>query len=146
MITQEAIDLIKEHEGCKLKSYKCPAGIDTIGYGSTFYEDGKKVMPGDVITQDKADKLLMFVLEQMLRGILKLIKVNLNNNQIGAIVSFVYNVGLGNFLKSTLLRKLNKNPNDPTIKDEFMKWNKANGKELAGLTKRRAKEAELYFS
>lgn len=146
MITQEAINLIKEHEGCRLKAYKCPAGIDTIGYGNTYYEDGTKVKPGDVITQDRADKLLMFILEGFLKSILKVLKVNLTPNQIGAIVSFVYNVGLGNFLKSTLLKKLNGNPNDPTIKDEFMKWNKANGKELAGLTKRRQKEAELYFS
>lgn len=146
MITQETIKLIKEHEGCRLKAYKCPAGIDTIGYGNTYYEDGTKVKIGDVITQDKADKLLMFILEGFLKSILKVLKVNLTENQIGAIVSFVYNVGLGNFLKSTLLKKINKNPNDPTIKDEFMKWNKANNVVLNGLTKRRQKEAELYFT
>jgi lysozyme len=145
MITKEAIDLIKKFEGCRLKAYKCSAGVDTIGYGSTFYENGSKVKPGDTITQDSADKLLMIVLEDFLKGILKLLKVELNSNQIGAILSFVYNVGLGNFLKSTLLKKLNNNPKDITIKDEFMKWNKAAGKELTGLTNRRKAEAELYF-
>jgi lysozyme len=145
MITKEAIDLVKRFEGCKLKSYKCSAGVDTIGYGSTFYEDGSKVKPGDTITQERADKLLNLVLNDFLKGILKVVKVKLNDNQTGAILSFVYNVGLGNFNKSTLLKKLNVNPNDITIKAEFMKWNKALGKELTGLTNRRKAEAEMYY-
>lgn len=146
MITQKAINLIKESEGCKLKAYKCSAGVDTIGYGNTFYPDGTKVKPGDTITQQKAEELLLFILEGFLSDINKVVKVKLNDNQIGAIVCFVYNIGIGNFKSSTLLKKLNINPNDPTIKDEFLKWDKAAGKVLKGLTIRRQKEALLYFS
>ena len=146
MITQKAINLIKESEGCRLKAYKCSAGVDTIGYGNTFYENGTKVKIGDVITQQRAEELLLFILEGFLSGINKVVKVKLNDNQIGAIVCFVYNIGIGNFTKSTLLKKLNQNPNDPTIKDEFMKWNKVNKVVLKGLEVRRSKEALLYFS
>ena len=146
MITQKAINLIKESEGCRLKAYKCSAGVDTIGYGNTFYPDGTKVKIGDTITQQRAEELLLFILEGFLSGINKVVKVKLNDNQIGAIVCFVYNIGIGNFTKSTLLKKLNQNPNDPTIKDEFMKWNKVNKVVLKGLEVRRSKEALLYFS
>ena len=66
--------------------------------------------------------------------------------QFDALVSFAYNVGVGNFAKSTLLKKVNANPNDPTIRSEFEKWNKANGRVLKGLVTRRKEEADLYFT
>jgi len=75
-----------------------------------------------------------------------LVKSNVTENNFAALVSFTFNVGTGNLKKSTLLKKVNLNPNDPTIRSEFMKWNKGAGKVLAGLTKRRQAEADLYFS
>lgn len=135
----KGIALIKSFEGLKLKAYKCPAGIWTIGYGHT-----KGVKEGQVITEDQADKFLtedlfdaeMAVNEQSL---------SLTQNQFDALVSFTYNLGSGNFQKSTLLKKTKANANDPTIKEEFAKWNKAGGVVLSGLTRRRAAESNLYF-
>jgi lysozyme len=76
----------------------------------------------------------------------KLIKANLNQNQFNAITSLAYNIGIAGLAKSTLLKKVNINPSDPTIAAEFAKWNKAGGKVVNGLTKRRAVEAKLYFT
>ncbi len=146
--------LIKEFEGCKLKAYLCPAGKWTIGYGNTFYEDGRPVKSGDVITQARAEELLRFVVMQFAKDVAKLVTSAVNENQRGALIDFAYNLGsdidadtiaegLGD---STLLKKVNANPNDPTIRAEFLKWNKAGGKVLNGLTRRREAEANVYFS
>lgn len=139
-------ELIKKYEGCKLKAYLCPAKIPTIGYGNTMYENGSKVKIGDEITQQRAEELLQYIGKYFEIEIKNLLKVTLTDNQFGALLSFTYNLGLVNLRISTLLKKINANPNDPTIKDEFLKWNKAGGKVLAGLTKRRQSESELYFS
>jgi len=142
----KGIPIIKKYEGLKLQAYICPAGIPTIGYGSTFYENGSKVVLGEKISIERADSLLMNTVlkfEQSVRG---LVKSNVNYNQIGALTSFAFNVGVGNLKKSTLLKKVNANPADESIRAEFMKWNKAGGKVLNGLTKRRAEEADLYFT
>lgn len=139
-------DLIKKYEGCQLKAYLCPAKVPTIGYGNTMYENGTKVKIGDEITQQRAEELLQYIGKYFESEIKKLLKVTLTDNQLGALLSFTYNLGVGNLRVSTLLKKINANPNDPTIKDEFLKWNKAGGKVLAGLTKRRQSESELYFS
>jgi len=139
-------DLIKKYEGCQLKAYLCPAKVPTIGYGNTMYENGNKVKIGDEITQQRAEDLLLHIGKYFESEIKKLVKVTLTDNQFGALLSFTYNLGVGNLRVSTLLKKINANPNDPTIKDEFLKWNKAGGKVLAGLTKRRQSESELYFS
>jgi len=139
-------DLIKKYEGCQLKAYLCPAKIPTIGYGNTMYENGTKVKIGDEITQQRAEELLQYIGKYFESEIKKLVKVTLTDNQFGALLSFTYNLGVGNLRISTLLKKINANPNDPTIKDEFLKWNKAGGKVLAGLTKRRQSESDLYFS
>ena len=149
MITQRAIDLIKASEGCKLSAYVDPAtGGEpiTIGYGNTKYEDGSKVKLGDKITQDRANSLLLLIVEGFKNNVLKLLTKELNDNQLGALTSFAYNCGLANLKSSTLLKKVNANPNDKTIADEFAKWNKANGKVMNGLTIRRKKESDLYFS
>lgn len=142
----KAYDIIKKSEGCKLKAYLCPARIPTIGWGNTMYENGAKVKLGDEITQQKADEMLVYTCKHFEKEIKKLLKVELNENQLGALLSFTYNLGVGNLRISTLLRKINTNPADPAIKEEFPKWNKANGKILSGLTKRREEEAALYFS
>jgi len=142
----KGIPIIKKYEGLKLQAYICPAGIPTIGYGNTFYENGSKVVLGDKISIERADSLLISMVQQFEISVRKLAKKTLNDNQIGALTSFAYNVGVSALKNSTLLKKVNDNPNDPTIKDEFMKWTKAGGKVLSGLVKRRHEEADLFFS
>ena len=144
-LNKAGADLIKEFEGCKLKAYQCSAMKWTIGYGNTFYEDGKPVMPGHVITQDKAEQLFELIANEFAGKVAKLVPTHINPNQFGALVSFAYNCGVANLQKSTLLKKVNGNHNDPTIKAEFLKWNKAGGKVLAGLTRRREAESNLYY-
>lgn len=138
-IGYKGIELIKSFEGLYLKAYKCPAGIWTIGYGHT-----KGVKEGQQITASQAEEFLREDVAQFERDVLKQ-NLRLTQNQFDALVSFVFNVGGGNFLKSTLLRKAKVNSNDPTIKNEFLRWNKAAGKVLPGLTRRRQAEADLYF-
>lgn len=142
MPSQKAIDLIKKWEGYKDKAYQCSAGRWTIGYGSTIYINGDKVKEGDKITIDEAEDLLMWYLKK--RAIL--IKANLNQNQFDALCSFMYNIGIGALLDSILYKKVRLNPDDPSIKDEFMRWNKVKGKVIKGLTNRRTEEVKLYFS
>ena len=139
-------DLIKLFEGCKLVAYKCSAAKDTIGYGNTFYENGTPVKPGDKITQERANELFEIIAKDFADKVKPLIKSAVTPNQFAALTSFAYNAGIGNLKSSTLLKKVNANPNDPTIDLEFQKWNKAGGKVLAGLTKRRASESKLYFT
>ena len=135
-----------DFEGCRLEAYLCPASVPTIGYGSTYYEDGRPVKLGDAITQERADQLFEAIAEDFAKRVRSLLKIGLNENQFSALVSFTYNVGVANLKKSTLLKKVNINPSDTTITDEFLKWNKAGGKVLAGLTRRREEEAKLYFT
>ena len=142
----KGITIIKKFEGLRLTSYLCPAGAWTIGYGSTFYENGSKVQEGEKITIDRADGLLINTVHLFEKSVKGLVKSSINENQLGALTSFAFNLGVGNFKASTLLKKVNKNPSDPMIRDEFMKWNKAGGKVLNGLTMRRGAEASLYFS
>jgi lysozyme len=142
----KGIPIIRKFEGLKLKAYLCPAGVWTIGYGSTFFENGSKVQEGDKITLDRADRLLFFVVTKFENEVKKIVKSAINENQLGALTSFAFNVGAGNLAKSTLLKKVNANPNDATIRDEFMRWTKAGGKVLNGLVTRRKAEADLYFT
>lgn len=141
--SQNCIDLIKRFEGFKPDAYLCPAGVPTIGYGSTMWSDGKKVQLGQKISMADAEKLLMWEVTNKSKAITQL---SLNQNQFDALVSFAYNVGVGAINRSTLVKKAKLNPNDATIRDEFMRWTKAGGKELPGLVKRRKAEADLYFS
>jgi lysozyme len=137
-------DLIKRFEGCKLKAYKCPAGLWTISWGLTFYPDGTKVKEGDVITQQQAEDYFNAIVDDFAKKVDALIKSNVTDNNFSALVSFAYNVGMGNFQRSTLLRKVNANPKDKTILAEFKKWTRANGEVLKGLVRRRDAEAKLY--
>ena len=139
-------DLIKLFEGCKLVAYKCSAAKDTIGYGNTFFEDGKSVKPGDKISQERANELFEIIAKEFADKVAPLVKSSVTPNQFAALTSFAYNAGIGNLKSSTLLKKVNANPNDPTIDLEFKKWDKGGGKVLAGLTKRRASESKLYFT
>ena len=147
--------LIAQFEGLRLKPYLCSAGVPTIGYGSTFYPSGRKVtMQDKPITQETAFWMLKQVANMFAKDVDSLVTSNINQNQFNALVSFAFNLGsdidadnipegLGD---SRLLRRVNANPNDPEIVREFVKWNKAGGRVLDGLTKRRLKEAELYFT
>ena len=141
IITNEGINLIKKFEGLRLAAYLCPAGVWTIGYGHT-----KGVKKGQVITQLEADNLLKEDLSSFEKGVTSLIKSNINQNQFDSLVSFAFNLGLANLKSSTLLKKVNANPNDITIVDEFIRWIYAGGKPLEGLKRRRQAEAYLYFS
>jgi lysozyme len=139
--------LITKFEGLRLKPYLCSAKIPTIGYGNSYYPDGKRVTLLDKdITKQQAFDMFKEVANRFAKRVDTLVTSNLNQNQFNALVSFAYNVGTGNFSSSTLLKKVNRNPDDLTIKDEFLRWNKAGGKVLNGLTNRRNEEAILYFS
>jgi lysozyme len=144
--SQNCINLIKLFEGYKPKAYLCPAGVVTIGFGSTMYTDGRKIKISDTINEQQGNELLMWELKNKS---IALHGLNLKQNQFDSCLSFIYNLGIGAFAKSTLKKKILLNPNDASIKDEFMKWNKARvgGQliELKGLTRRRIAEAELYF-
>lgn len=143
----KGIELIKTFEGLKLKPYLCPANIATVGYGNTYYPDGTKVKVTDpAITKERAEELLKHLVVSYEKAVDSFCRDDISQNQFDALVSFAYNVGVGNLQKSTLIKKVNANPKDVTIADEFMKWNKAAGRVLAGLTRRRQAEANLYFS
>lgn len=142
--------IIEQFEGFSAKPYPDPAtGAKpyTIGYGTTAYPNGKKVtMKDDEVTVEQARAYLQdYITKNVKPTIDNFVKQELNANQMSAIASFIYNLGATNFKSSTLLKLINKNSKDPNIAAEFMKWNKANGKVMNGLTRRRQAESELYF-
>ena len=140
-------DLIKGFEGLSLKPYKCSANISTVGYGNTYYENGVKVQMSDPpITKQRAEELLKHSADRYASKVANLLKKPVTQNQFNALVSFAYNVGTGSFQSSTLLKKVNINPNDLTIRSEFLRWNKANKVVVNGLTTRRIEESKLYFT
>jgi lysozyme len=142
----QGLAIIKKHEGLRLSSYLCPAGVPTIGYGNTRYTDGRKVILGEKLSSEKeATQLLLASLESFEAAVNRHLP-NLNQCQFDALVSFTYNVGTGAFIKSTLLKKAKVNAADPSIVDEFQKWVRGGGKVLSGLVTRRREEANLYFS
>jgi lysozyme len=149
--TKKGIDLIKSFEGLYLKAYVCPAGVNTIGYGTIKYPDGKKVQLGETITMERAEELLKWEISFIEKAIEPIIKdLSLNCYQYDAIVSFAYNCGVNAFKNSTILRRMKKDVNDPTIRDAFMLWTKAKDSKgelrvLKGLVRRRTAEADLYF-
>lgn len=146
-VSKAGLELIKKYEGFRAEPYKCPAGVPTIGYGATYYPDGKRVkMTDKPITEKQAADLLKQMVVPFEKAVDSYCIDTINQNQFDALVSFAYNVGTNALKNSTLLKKLNVNANDPTIKDEFMKWVKAGGRTLKGLVTRRKEESELYFS
>lgn len=140
---KKAVDLIKEFEGYYDKAYKCPAGVWTIGYGTIQYPDGKKVKAGDVCDKKLAEAWLMHEVNEKAERVEKLISSEINNNQFCALVSFAYNVGTGALGRSTMLRYINRGQLKLAAL-EFKKWNKAGGRVLKGLTRRRLAEQELF--
>lgn len=139
--SQKGVDLIRHFEGLSLKAYKDSVGVVTIGYGST----GPQVQMGQTITESQAETLLLKDLSRFEKGVADLVKVPLNQNQFDALVSFSFNLGLGNLKSSTLLRKLN-SMDYAGAANEFERWNRAGNKVLAGLTRRRLAEKELFLS
>lgn len=139
-INEAGLNLIKDFEGCRLKAYLCPAGVWTIGYGHT-----QGVKPDMVISQLQAERFLRQDLKRFEDAVTSLVKVPVTPNQFAALVSFAYNVGAGALYDSTLLRKLNKKDYKGAA-NEFLRWNKAGGKVLPGLTRRRIAEKDLFES
>ena len=143
----KGISLIKQFEGFSAKPYICSGGAKTIGYGATYYPNGLKVTMSDkAITEAQATTMLMNMLRTYEKSVDSFCRDDINQNQFDALVAFAYNVGVNALKNSTLLKKVNKNPQDVTIRNEFLKWNKANGRALKGLTNRRIAEANLYES
>jgi lysozyme len=135
----DGIDLVKLSEGCKLTSYQCPAGIWTIGFGST----GADVIQGMTITEEQAVDRLKHDLQHAEKMVKTFVTVELTQHQYDALVDFCFNCGAGNLQHSTLLKLINQG-NFEAAHDEFEKWNKAGGRVLAGLTTRRLNEAKLF--
>jgi lysozyme len=132
------IQLIKDYEGLHLTPYLCPAKIWSIGYGHT-----RTVRSGQKITSDQADQLLNDDLRLVERAVQRLVSVPLNDNQFSALVGFAYNVGIANFERSTLLTLLNRGWYEQ-VPAQLMRWNRAGGEPLGGLSRRRAAEARLW--
>lgn len=145
-ISQNGINFIKQNEGLRLNAYLDSVKIPTIGYGNTQYEDGTKVKMGDKVTKERAELLFKYWAQDFASKVNKLVKAEVNQNQFDSLVSFSYNIGMGAFGKSTLLKKVNIKPCDPSIEDEFMRWVRGGGRVLPGLIKRRRQEWLLYSS
>lgn len=141
----KGIELIKEFEGCRLTAYKCPAGVWTIGYGHTGMVDGKLIASGMTITAAKATELLKKDLAEFEAAVNGCVTAPITQNMFDALVSFSFNVGAGALRRSTLLKKLNAKDYDGAA-DELPKWNKAGGKVLNGLVRRRMAERELFLT
>jgi len=145
-INSQTRALIRRFEGCRLTAYQCSAKVWTIGFGATRFEDGSIVKQGDAITQERADKLFVILLDQFAEEIKPLVRKDLNDNQFGALLSFAYNAGTTRFRNSTLRKLTIANPNNPQIRLEFMKWVNRGTPSEKGLTIRRKAEADLYFT
>lgn len=138
-ISDEGLSLIKHFEGCELKAYRCAANVLTIGYGST-----KGVTEDMEITQEGAEELLQEEMHEYEGYINDMVKVPLEQHQFDAMVSWVFNLGSGNLSSSTLLKKLNNSEYDE-VPEQIKRWNKAGGKVLEGLVRRREAEALLFL-
>lgn len=137
---KNAVALIKRHEGFRANAYLCPAGKPTIGYGIT-----KNVKLSDTVTREQAERdLLEDILNERLPAIERLVTVPLSNNEVNALISFVYNIGVGNFQTSTLLRLLNDNYPRSVVAEQFSRWNRGGGQVLKGLVRRRDEEKRLF--
>lgn len=137
-ISIEGLSLIKKFEGLELEAYKCAAGVWTIGYGHI-----KDVKEGDVITKAEADEMLVHEIEEYENYVNTAVNVPLSQNQFDAIVSWVFNLGNGNLRASTMLKVINSGDH-AGVPAQIKRWNKAGGKVLEGLIRRREAEALLY--
>jgi len=141
---QAGMDFLAKEEGLILHPYLDSVGIPTIGIGSTYYPDGRRVQMTDPpLTREGAFELFSTVLETYEKTIWSTTRDDINQHQFNALVSLCFNIGAGNFKKSTVLVKVNINPNDPAIRQAFEMWKNAGGRPI--LLKRRQREADLYF-
>jgi lysozyme len=141
MIPQAAIDIVERFEGLRLRAYKCPAGIWTCGVGHT----GPDVDEGLVVSEDVAEEWLRVDLEHAAKTVDRAVATTLNSNERSALISFVFNLGSGAFTSSTLLKVLNMGDRVGAA-NQFLRWDKAGGKVLPGLTKRRKAERALFLT
>lgn len=138
-INQAGLDLVKAFEGFRGTAYQDAVGVWTVGWGST-----QNVRPGMTVTREQAERLLRKDLADAEAAVARLVKVPLTDNEHAALVSFAFNLGQGNLAKSTLLRKLNAGDKAGAA-NEFLRWNRAGGKVLRGLTRRREAERALFL-
>jgi lysozyme len=143
---ERGLKLIKEFEGCKLKAYQCPAGVWTIGIGSTHYGDGTPVTKNRTLPNEGAAIALLAATIGQYEKAVNDVGVELTQNEFDALVCLCYNIGAGNFFKSTLVKMLKAGDDKAEIAKQFLRWDKAGGKPLAGLTRRRNAEAELFLT
>ena len=156
-VNEKVIEMIKHHEGVKVKPYQCPALLWTVGVGHVIDPNHAKVPLAErkalaipsgwdrVLTMGEVDEILAKDLARFESGVQRLCPSGLTFGRFGALVSFAFNVGLGNLQNSTLRMKHNRGEFEDAA-EEFLKWNKAGGKELKGLTNRRKDEKALYLS
>ena len=144
-ISQSCENKLKEYEGLKLNAYICPAGVITIGWGHTGLVDGKKLELGMSITKTKAQELFEQDIATVEKPLANEPFANrLSQGQWDALVSFIYNIGWGNYKSSTLRKRMNEDVNHADIPNQFRRWNKSNGEVLQGLVKRREWEIKQY--
>jgi len=157
MISKKALDLIKHHEGVKLKPYRCPASLWTVGVGHVLYPEQAKlpmedrikylIKPEDnrLFTMEEVDAILAKDLDRFVAGVLRYCPSTVNNQSwLDALVSFSFNVGLGTLQRSTLRQKHNRGDYAGAA-EEFLKYSKAGGKVLKGLENRRKDERAIYL-
>lgn len=142
-MSQAGLDTVKEFEGLRLKAYKCPAGVWTIGYGHTSEAGKPKVNAELVITKEDAEDILKRDLVQYEDCVREQVQIGITQSQFDALVDFTYNVGVGQFARSTLLKRVNAGRFDE-VPAEFMKWTRGGGRELPGLVRRRRAEVKLW--
>lgn len=142
---KKGIDFLSVEEGLRLKPYPDSKGIPTIGIGCTYYENGTRVKLTDPpITKERALNLFQNIRDYYEKTVWSVTRDDITQNQFNALVSICYNIGVAGFKGSTLLKRVNKNPNDPSITEAFKMWRNSGGKPI--LLGRRIREAKLYFS
>lgn len=144
-MSSSGLALLKEFEGLRLRAYKCPAGVWTIGYGHTSAAGSPRVTAEMAVSKEAAETVLGRDIIQYEDGVRKLLKVEVTQGQFDALVDFAYNVGVHQLERSTLLKRINAGEFD-RAPAEFMKWTKGGGRELPGLVRRRRAEVELWRS
>lgn len=144
-VSAEAI--IKQFEGLRLTAYPDSAGVWTIGFGTTVNpENGQRIKAGDQITEAQALRWLKMQTQTTRAAVQRLVKVPINDKQLSALTSLAYNIGITAFSRSTLLRYLNQKMDKETVAKQFLRWNRAGGQIVPGLTKRRQLEADLFLT
>lgn len=138
-ISQAGIDLIKKYEGCRLFAYRDSVGVATIGYGHT-----KGVTMGQAITQQQAEAFLRDDIREA-ESVLHAMDINFKQQQFDALCSWIFNLGSGNFLRSSMCLKMTTQADDEEVTDQLIRWCNAGGKPLVGLMKRRAEEANMFL-